>query len=520
MLKKSIVGFLLIFFSINSAFANTLLQGHAYVNKPITDSPIVIHDVKGKILTTKTDNQGFYQIDISELEAPLIVFSTHNLLNRFADNTTCEGNCIVSLANTLQKDEVNTVNINPFTDLLVSEIAKQLSFIGPEQLIDKGLSTPITDSMLAKAYKQFYTSFEESLHEVGITAKSFDPISTNETKINSLLNLILFNRGYDSTKGLVSTTVLFDPRFKPISEFSPFNYSQALKQKNENITAQKRIFILSDSTASNYDKKVYPRMGWGQVFDQLLEKQASVVVINGAQSGRSSRSFYDEGWFDLMVPFMQKGDYMLIAFGHNDEKCDGSNLKRGKADVGHLCTYPNDANNHKQYPTGREDLSFQTSLERFINVANEKGMTSILMTPVTRFRDANNKIAYQNQSTDPVAHTHYTHNKEGFAFWGDYSNTIKQTAKTNNVALIDLEALSIEFANNHKNDWQSYWLVIDPNDPRYPYYKTQSSGVIDHPDITHFQEKGALAIAKIIATAIKNDLKLQNMPIDLNKINQ
>ena len=99
--------------------------------------------------------------------------------------------------------------------------------------------------------------------------------------------------------------------------------------------------------------------------------------------------------------------------------------------------------------------------------------------------------------------------------------TITHTAKVNQVTLIDLESLSIDFANQHKDDWQSYWLVIDPIDPKYPYYKNQTSGVISNPDTTHFQEKGAQAIAKIIATAINNDPKLkQDEVVDLNKINQ
>ena len=83
-----------------------------------------------------------------------------------------------------------------------------------------------------------------------------------------------------------------------------------------------------------------------------------------------------------------------------------------------------------------------------------------------------------------------------------------------------MESLSIDFANQHKDDWQSYWLVVDPNDPNYPYYKTQSSGVIGNPDATHFQEKGAHAIAKIIATAISNHPQLKQNLVDVNKIYQ
>ena len=520
MIKKIFFGFLLVVTSINQVLASTVIQGYVYVNKPVVSS-VIVRDVNNKILKTATNSDGFYQQDVSELTPPLIVFSNENSLARKADEgQMCNGNCLVSYVHTLQKDEKNTVNINPLTDFLTSELAKQINLLGPEQFTDNQLSFSIDDAALSHAYKNYHLLFDKALRQVGIIANSFDPLTTENPDINKLLNVMYFNRGYDSSTGKVSGTVLFDMRLRPISQDSPFDYDQAVKQKERNINAKQRIFILGDSTASNYDKKVYPRMGWGQVFDQFIDDKADTVVINGAQSGRSSRSFKTEGWFDLLIPLMKKGDYMIIAFGHNDEKCNGNNPKRGKVDVANLCTYPNDDNNQKQYPSTQENMSFQSSLEGYLSVAKALDMTPILMTPVTRYKDKNNNIAYQNQNTNPVSHMHYTANKPGFAYWGDYSNTIKHTAKVNQVALIDLESFSIDFANQHKDDWQSYWLAVDPNDPKYPYYKNQTSGVINNPDATHFQEKGALAIAKIIANAINNDPWLQQgITFDQTQIN-
>ena len=521
MMKKTFFGLLLVGVSINQVSANTIIQGYAYANKPI-DASVIIRDANNKVLQTTTNNDGFYRQDVSNLTPPLIVFTNKNSLERKAHGDQfCNGNCLFSYVYTLQQDKTNTVNINPLTDYLTSELAKQVNLIGPEKFVDNPLPNLMKDDLLKKTYNKFHLLFDKALLQIGIEDNSFDPITTNSPKIKDLLDVMLFNRGYHSATGQISENVLLDMRFRPISQDSPFDYQQAVKQQKENMNAKKRIFILGDSTASNYDKKVYPRMGWGQVFDQFINDKADTIVINGAQSGRSSRSFKTEGWFHLMKPFMKKGDYMIIAFGHNDEKCDGNNPKRGQVDVANLCTYPNDDNNQKQYPLKQDSMSFQSSLEDYLAVAKELDMTPILMTPVTRFKDKNNKTAYQNQSNDPVSHMHYTANKPGFAYWGDYSNTIKHTAKVNQVTLIDLESLSIDFANQHKDDWQSYWLVIDPNDPKYPYYKNQTSGVISNPDTTHFQEKGAQAIAKIIATAINNDPKLkQDEVVDLNKINQ
>lgn len=503
--------------SSNSVLASTL-QGLVYTHQPVVNSLIVINDAFNNKVTAKTDENGFYQVDITKLTAPLVIFSDNNSIipiNHFTDNA-CANNCIASFVNTLQTDSINIANINPFTDLIVSDIATKLGYLGPEQLINHGVEQPISSDILTIATDHFHQIFDNALTEIGIDAKTYNPITANEPTINKLFDVIIHNRGYDSNSGEISSTILLDMCFKPVNELSPLNYKQSLIEKNQNINAKNRIFIISDSTASNYDKKVYPRMGWGQVFDQFVTKESKAIVINGAQSGRSSRSFYNEGWYDLMAPFMQKGDYLIIAFGHNDEKCDNSKQPRGSADINNLCTYPNDINNHKQFPSNQPDMSFQTSLERYINLAKINGMIPILMTPVTRFRNENNKIAYQNNDTNPVVSTHYTQKKPGVLFSGNYADTVRYTAKKNNIPLIDLESLSINFANNHKDNWQNYWLAIDPNDNRYPYYKTQKSGTTKSPDITHFQEQGAFAIATIIANAINRDPALQKMPISSN----
>ncbi|WP_392563542.1 rhamnogalacturonan acetylesterase [Orbus wheelerorum] len=496
---RLIISVLFVLFSVNNAFAVTLLQGQVYTNKVVANSLVIIQDALNNKITTTTNDHGFYQVDISALTAPILLSSNHNSLTPC--NIDSAVNCVSSLANTLQQGQVNIANINFFTDLIVSNIALKLGYIGPEQLIQHGIAKPLATNIITQANQQFYNIFASALQQIGINRSSFNPTSTTTYQMNMLLELIVHNRGYDANRGQMSSTQLFDMRFNPIDEQTPFDYHNSLNEKKQNLTAKKRIFILSDSTASNYTKKVYPRMGWGQVFNQFINN-ANTVVINGAQSGRSSRSFYDEGWFEAIEPFMQKGDYMIIAFGHNDEKCDSSKLVRGQADIAHLCTYPNDRNNNKQYPAGQEYMSFQTSLERYLKLAKEKGMIPILMTPITRFRNANNKIAYQFNDFSPVVSNHYTAVKHGVLYSGNYADTVKFVAKENNVGLIDLEKLTIDFANKHKDDWQSYWLAIDTNDARYTYYQTQSLGTLANPDTTHFQEKGALAIANMVAKAL------------------
>src|SRR5690625_4893216 len=80
------------------------------------------------------------------------------------------------------------------------------------------------------------------------------------------------------------------------------------------------IFLVGDSTVSNYDESVAPRKGWGQVFGKFLDED--VTIYNQARSGRSSKSFIHEGHLSEVERLIQAGDYLLIQFGHNDSKPD------------------------------------------------------------------------------------------------------------------------------------------------------------------------------------------------------
>ena len=97
----------------------------------------------------------------------------------------------------------------------------------------------------------------------------------------------------------------------------------------------------------------------------------------------------------------------------------------------------------------------------------------------------------------------------GYAFVGDYSQTVRDTARANNVPLIDIEAATIAFANAHQNDWKNYWLAADP--VRWPWYATQSAGTLSRPDTTHFQEAGARAVAGMVASGIKAQPALRTL---------
>ena len=119
------------------------------------------------------------------------------------------------------------------------------------------------------------------------------------------------------------------------------------------------IFVIGDSTAANKDTtggKV--ERGWGMMLQQCFDADF-IVVDNHAVNGRSSKSFLDEGRWDKVLEKIQPGDYVIIQFGHNDEKAQ---------------------------PTRHTDpgSTFDYNLARYVRETREKGGIPVLMNPVVR----------------------------------------------------------------------------------------------------------------------------------------
>lgn len=76
------------------------------------------------------------------------------------------------------------------------------------------------------------------------------------------------------------------------------------------------IFLAGDSTVT--DQRAEPAASWGQMLPVLFEPD--VAVANHAESGETLKSFATELRFDKMLSLMEPGDWLLIQFGHNDQK--------------------------------------------------------------------------------------------------------------------------------------------------------------------------------------------------------
>jgi lysophospholipase L1-like esterase len=77
------------------------------------------------------------------------------------------------------------------------------------------------------------------------------------------------------------------------------------------------LHIVGDSTAAIFPA-TDPRVGWGAVLGSYFGP--GVTVHDAAQSGRSSKSYLDEGHWASVKTQIAPGDYVFIEFGHNDEK--------------------------------------------------------------------------------------------------------------------------------------------------------------------------------------------------------
>jgi lysophospholipase L1-like esterase len=77
-------------------------------------------------------------------------------------------------------------------------------------------------------------------------------------------------------------------------------------------------FMIGDSTMADKKPSTEPERGWGQMLQSFFKD--SVKIVNYAQNGRSSKSFIDEGLWQAVLDGLQPGDYVIIQFGHNDNK--------------------------------------------------------------------------------------------------------------------------------------------------------------------------------------------------------
>jgi lysophospholipase L1-like esterase len=218
-----------------------------------------------------------------------------------------------------------------------------------------------------------------------------------------------------------------------------------------------KVYVVGDSTSCVYASNLAPRTGWGQVLQALFQAD-SVEVVDKALSGRSSKSFYTEKNWDPIKSALRQGDYVIIAFGHNDEKTDDAT--RG--------TLPGS--------------TFEQYLSIYIDDAKAKGAIPLLVTPIER-------NGWSSATTVKASH-------------GLYPQAIRDLAKKKGIGLVDLTVLTTALYQKLGKDATTNTVFLNLPAGAYANYP---NGVTDN---THLQLRGANEIAKLLAA----DIAKQKLP--------
>ena len=147
------------------------------------------------------------------------------------------------------------------------------------------------------------------------------------------------------------------------------------------------VFLCGDSTGKNEDNKPDGMWGWGSqaytVFDST-----KCVFQNQAKAGRSTRTYIDEGLWEEVYNSLERGDVVLIQFGHNDI----GGIKEGK-ERGVLATAKDSSAVYRMESSGiyKVIYSYGWYLKKMIRDAQEKGAIPVLLslTPRNEWHDGN-----------------------------------------------------------------------------------------------------------------------------------
>jgi lysophospholipase L1-like esterase len=345
---------------------------------------------------------------------------------------------------------------------------------------DRGGKDPLTAAYITSA-KPFY--FSVTLPEGNYDVKIImgDSKGTSATTVRTECRRLM-RENIRTTKGQIITAVITvhikdslirDPmgivmgkvRLKP-REYSYLHWDNLLtlefndslpKVSAIEITPNKKattIFLAGNSTVVDQDRE--PWAAWGQMFPQFLQA-GTAVVANYAESGETLKAFKAEKRLEKIWSMSKPGDYLLIEFTHNDQK-PGANF------LDPFTTY-------------------KQTLKEWIAETRKRNMIPVLVTSMHR------------RSFDSSGHIINT--------LLDYPDAMRQTAKEENAALIDLNAMS-KIMYEAWGEQASIKAFV-----HYPAntYPRQPAALKDN---THFSPYGAYALASCVV----NSIRQQHLPME------
>ncbi|HEU5137338.1 MAG TPA: rhamnogalacturonan acetylesterase [Steroidobacteraceae bacterium] len=197
------------------------------------------------------------------------------------------------------------------------------------------------------------------------------------------------------------------------------------------------LYLAGDSTVT--DQGVAPSASWGQMLPHYFAPD--IAIANHAESGETLKSFVTELRLDKLLSTLRQGDWVMIQFGHNDQKVQWPQ------------TYAEAATTYRSW------------LRTYIAEVRRRGATPLLVTsPERRNFDAQGRIVPS---------------------LGDYPDAVRAVAREEGVALIDLNPLSVR-----------YYEKLGPDlAPR--------AFADEGRDKTHHSEYGAEALAGMVVEGLR-----------------
>ena len=272
---------------------------------------------------------------------------------------------------------------------------------------------------------------------------------------------------YDNTKTMKKSNLLFMGLIMLAVMMSSF-------KKDDVVT----IFMIGDSTMANKNiSNGNLERGWGMALQCYFDDK--IRVDNHAVNGRSSKSFINEGRWQVVLDKIKPGDYVFIQFGHNDEK--------PKAD------------RHTEPGT-----TFDENLRKFVRETRDKGGIPVLFNSVVR-RNFLKQIP-QNDDDEALRNTTGPTNikasEEGDSLvdtHGAYIISPKNVAKEMGVVFVDANKITHELEQGlgREASKKLHMWFLSGEVPSIPKGRQ---------DNTHYCIYGAHVVASLLADATAKEI--------------
>lgn len=251
-------------------------------------------------------------------------------------------------------------------------------------------------------------------------------------------------------------------------------------------SAAKKVHTLGDSTMAPYEESQTVTRGWGMYFGNFLTN--GWTSINYAKGGRDSRGGYNELW-QTAKRNVEAGDYVIITFGHNDEKnggMDGDALYNYYVSIGDQ-TKAASVDRRGTVPS----TTYKEWLGKIVDEVIAMGATPIICSPVCRSYFSGGTIKRNGRhdlgdsfsiltANGPTTGNSVPANDHTM----DYAYHSQQLAIEKGVAFIDLTQATKDLYESY-GDTKCHELLFDGEGS------------------THFNTTGALLVARECARLMK-----------------